>query len=148
MSQSLLFCIRLMLGLIWLYNGLWLKILNVSPQHLAVVQGLQWEGLIGSSLLLQIIGWSETLLALGIWSGWHYQTVSWLQFGILLLMNLIGILFSTGIDEPMHLLVQNLPLFLCILIAARYGPGRSLGDAYDFAAFLGKGPFGKRKPTD
>jgi uncharacterized membrane protein YphA (DoxX/SURF4 family) len=119
----MLFTLRVMLGCIWLYNGLWLKILHVSPQHLAVVQGLGWESVIAPALFLTVIGWSETLLALAIWSGRQYRLVSWLQFGVLLLMNLTGILFSSGIEEPMHLLVQNLPLFMCILIAARYGSG-------------------------
>ncbi|MBC7922492.1 MAG: hypothetical protein H7Z75_15540 [Ferruginibacter sp.] len=123
MNPYLLFSTRLMLGLVWAYNGLWLKVLHPSPEHLAVVQGLGLGSWVAAPALLMLIGWGETLLAVGIWSGFYHRFVSWFQLTILLLMNLVGILFSHAIEQPGHLLVQNLPLFFCILTVARYGPG-------------------------
>lgn len=122
MNPYLLFSLRMMLGLIWLYNGLWLKVILLDAEHLAVVQGLEISFL-SSENLLRLIGFAEILLALGIWSGHLNRFVSIFQLVILLVMNGIGIAFSGAINEPLGLLIQNLPMFFCIIIVAVYGPG-------------------------
>lgn len=127
MNPRLLFGLRLMLGAIWLYNGLWLKIVAVSPEHLAIISGLRAGPLIEPHMLLTLIGVGETLLAFGVWSGLYYQFVSWFQLAVLLAMNSVAILFSGTIQEPVQLLFQNLPLLFCMLIAALYGPGSPQG---------------------
>ncbi len=123
MNPKLLFVLRLMLGAIWLYNGLWLKILAVSPEHLAVVSGLNLGGWVEPQRLLTLIGAGETLLALGIWSGLFNHLVSWFQLGVLVAINTVAVLFSHAIPDPLQLCVQNLPLCFCIIIVALYGPG-------------------------
>ncbi len=123
MNPRLLFALRLMLGAIWLYNGLGLKILAVSPEHLAIVSGLNLGNLIQPRTLLTLTGAGETLLALGIWSGLFNRFVSWFQLSVLLAMNTITILFSGAIAQPIQLIFQNLPMFFCVLIVALYGPG-------------------------
>lgn len=123
MNPKLLFALRLMLGAIWLYNGLWLKILAVSPEHLAIVSGLNLGNQIQPHTLLTLIGAGETLLALGIWSGLFNRFVAWFQLSVLLATNTIAILFSGAIVQPIQLIFQNLPMFFCILIVALYGPG-------------------------
>lgn len=122
MNPYLLFALRIMLGLIWLYNGLWLKVILLDAEHLAVVQGLGIDYLSPENLL-RLIGFAETLLALGIWSGLLNRFVSIFQLAILVVMNSIGIVFSGAIAEPLGLLVQNLPMFFCIVIVAIYGAG-------------------------
>ncbi len=126
MNPRLLFALRLMLGAIWLYNGLWLKILAVNPEHLAIVSGLRLGDLIEPRTLLTLIGAGETLLAFGVWSGLFHRFVSWFQLGVLLAMNTVAVLFSGAVLEPFQLLFQNLPLIFCMLIAAVYGPGSPL----------------------
>lgn len=122
MNPYVLFGLRLMIALIWLYNGLWLKVIQLDPEHLAVVQGLE-QNLITPENLLRLIGGCEILLALGVLSGLFNRFVSIFQFTILLVMNIIGIVFSGAIAAPLGLLVQNLPLFFCIALVAYYGPG-------------------------
>ncbi len=123
MNPKLLFILRLILGAVWLYNGLWLKLIAVSPEQLAIVSWLNLGGLIQPRTLLMVIGVCESVLALGIWSGLFNRFVSWFQFGVLLVMNSIAILFSGAIAQPADLIVQNLPLLGCIVVVALYGPG-------------------------
>lgn len=124
MSNRWLLALRVLLGVVWLYNGLWLKVLAPSPGHLAVVAGLPVFPGLSPQALLTIIGVGETALGVGSISGLWPRLVAWFQFFVLLLMNGIGILFSGAIAEPVHLLVQNLPLFFCILLVARYSVRR------------------------
>lgn len=124
MNPYLLFALRIMLGLIWLYNGLWLKVMLLDAEHLAVVQGLGVD-FTSPENLLRLIGFAETLLTLGIWSGLFNRFVSIFQLVVLIVMNSIGIIFSGAIAEPLGLFVQNLPLFFCIIIVAIYGAGFS-----------------------
>ncbi len=122
MNPYVLFALRVMIALIWLYNGLWLKVILLDAEHLAVVQGLEQTWLSPENLL-RLIGSCEILLAIGVLSGLFNRFVSIFQFVILLVMNTIGIVFSGAIAAPLGLLVQNLPLFFCIGLVAYYGPG-------------------------
>lgn len=122
MNPYISFSLRIMIALIWLYNGLWLKVILLDPEHLAVVAGLE-QSVLSPENLLRLIGSCEILLALGIVSGLLNRFVSIFQFTILLVMNIIGIVFSGAITAPLGLLVQNLPLFFCIALVGFYGPG-------------------------
>ncbi|MDJ1497671.1 DoxX-like family protein [Cytophagaceae bacterium DM2B3-1] len=125
MNPGLLFFLRLVLCLNWLYEGLYLKLIKVDKHHLDVVKGLG-EGILSAQQFLWIIGIGETLLAIGILSGLYYRFVSWFQIGLILLMNIIGILFSGAIEAPLGLLITNLPLLCCAYIVGEYGPGKFL----------------------
>ena len=124
MNNRWLWALRVVLGVVWLYNGLWLKILAPSPEHLAVVAGLPGFLDMSPKDLLTAIGVGETALGVGSISGLWPRFVAWFQFFVLLLMNGIGIVFSGAIAEPLHLLVQNLPLFFCILLVIKYSSRR------------------------
>lgn len=122
MNPHILFALRVMFALIWLYNGLWLKVILLDPEHLSIVEGLG-QSWLSPENLLRLIGSCEILLALGILSGFFNRFVSIFQFTILLTMNIIGIVFSGAIAAPLGLLVQNLPLFFCIALVGYFGPG-------------------------
>lgn len=109
--------IRLVLGLTWLYQGLWVKLICVDPHHLAVVRA---AGLPDAALT--VIGSGETLLGVGALSAILWRFVTWFQIGLLVTMNTIGIL-SGGVEHPAALIVGNLPLLACMLVILRCGPG-------------------------
>ncbi len=124
MSPKCVFAIRCVLALIWLYNGLWLKILAVDPHHLEIVQAVFQISVNQAADFLNVIGALETLLGLGILSGLFYRFVNYFQVFILIAMNSIGIVGGEGsISNPAGLLIMNLPTILCAIIVARYGPG-------------------------
>lgn len=124
MSPKLVFAIRCVLALIWLYNGLWLKILHVDPHHLEIVQAVFQISINQASDFLNVIGSLETLLGIGILSGLFHRFVNYFQVLILVVMNSVGIVSGEGtISDPAGLLIMNLPTIMCAIIIARYGPG-------------------------
>jgi uncharacterized membrane protein YphA (DoxX/SURF4 family) len=121
-DNKLIFTIRVILASIWLYNGLWLKVISLDEHHLSILRSVG-NGM-DAVFLCRAIGSCETLLACGILSGLFYRFVSYFQIGIILLMNLIGSLFGGGaIAHPFGLIISNLPTIMCALIVAWYGPG-------------------------
>ena len=121
--KTLLFGVRLSMALVWLYNGLWLKIVVRDPHHRAIVAavfGDDWR----ADVALIAIGTGESLLAAGIASGIAFRFVNGVQIAVLLAMNLIGIFYGGGeIAHPIGLLIQNLPLFCCAALIIVHGPG-------------------------
>lgn len=123
-SPVFVFVVRLAIALVWLYEGLWLKLIERAPHELAVVEGV--GGLMSLTPLqfLQLIGAGETLLALGVLSGLFWRPLAWFQLALLVAMNAIGILKGgNAISDPAGLLIRNLPFVLCIVIVGLYGPG-------------------------
>ncbi len=114
---------RFGLALVWLYNGLWLKILARDEHHLRIVSSLFGNEVAGG-YFLTAIGAGETVLALAILSGRACGFFNAAQIGAVLAMNLIAICFSGNIANPAGLLVSNLPLILCALALCLFGPGR------------------------
>jgi len=112
------------LALVWLYNGLWLKVIALDAHHLQIVSSVCQGSTYDPIIVLRGIGSCETLLAAGIMSGLFYRFVSWFQVFIILTMNVMGGLFGGGaIAHPFGLLISNLPTFMCAILVALRGPG-------------------------
>lgn len=122
MGARELLLVRLILSAVWFYNGAYLKLVVLDPDHLKVVEAVGPVGPLGPRNFLYLIGLGETALGLWILSGWLYRWSCWFQIGLITLMNLIGIL-SGGVSDPVALVVTNLPLLACIWMASRLGPG-------------------------
>jgi uncharacterized membrane protein YphA (DoxX/SURF4 family) len=124
MNPKIIFAIRCVLAAVWLYNGLWLKVIALDPHHLSIVTPIGHSLQISPETMLRSIGGLETLLGIGILSGLFYKFVSYFQIAIVLLMNFIGIIFGGGaIQHPLGLIVSNLPTLMCAWLVAAYGPG-------------------------
>lgn len=85
----------LAIGSVWLFNGLYCKILNGVPRHYEIVDSILTLA-IGSSIaerysqnFTYLIGFGEVLLAFLIWSNWRHKTVTWVQIVLIGLMNTI-----------------------------------------------------------
>jgi len=120
---ALLAAIRVAVAAVWIYEGLWLKVLRPSPHELAVVQSVA-VGLLSPPRLLFLIGCGETLLGLGVLSRLYARPLAWFQGALLVLMNGLGIAFGgSAIPDPFGLVIHNLPLFLCIVALGVHAPG-------------------------
>jgi uncharacterized membrane protein YphA (DoxX/SURF4 family) len=109
---------RVVLAVVWFYNGLWLKILAVDPHHAQIVATT-----LGHPLWLTAIGVGETLLALGILSGRAGTVINAVQIALVVAMNLVAI-GGGQIEKPAALIVSNLPLITCAAALMVFGPGR------------------------
>lgn len=115
---------RTALALVWLYNGLWLKVIELDAHHLKIVTAVCAGSSMSAEFLLRLIGSCETLLALGILSGLFFRFVNYFQIFIVLAMNVVGGISSGGeIPHPYGLLISNLPLVMCAAVLVHYGPG-------------------------
>lgn len=125
LHPKLIFTLRLIVALIWLHEGLWLKLITRAPHEVAVVEAVGKIGPFAPLQLLLLIGAGETLLAMGVLSGLFWRAVAWFQIVLLVTMNAIGIVSSggTAIPDPLGLVIKNLPLLMCIALIGLYGPG-------------------------
>lgn len=112
---------RLAVAAVWIYEGLWLKMVRPAPHELAVM-GSMSLGSVSPGRLLFVIGSGEVLLGLGVLSGLYSRFLAWFQGVILVLMNGMGILFAgKAIADPAGLVIHNLPFLLCIVVLGIYG---------------------------
>jgi uncharacterized membrane protein YphA (DoxX/SURF4 family) len=121
-NDKFIFMVRAVLALVWLYNGFWDKVLSgdansgfaqalghMFPQQAAITS-------------VHVVGWTETLFAVLILSGFLHRFISWLQLLILLFIGVMGLL-TNSVPNPGGMIVMNLPLIMCVLLVAFYGPG-------------------------
>ena len=113
---------------IWLYNGLWLKLILVDPEHLKVVEAVGGFAGLSPRQFLMMIGGGETLLGLGLLSGILYKQLCIFSIALIVAMNAIGIL-SGGVPNGLGLVINNLPTVFCLGLAVVYGAGSWNDDA-------------------
>lgn len=106
-------CLRLSVVLVWLYQGLWHKLLAVDARHLEIVASA--PAFLPPRLALGVIGGWETLLGLAVLFQWRPRTAAWLQIGTMVGMNAAGILFAGDkIPDIGGMLTMNLVFVLTI----------------------------------
>jgi uncharacterized membrane protein YphA (DoxX/SURF4 family) len=114
---------RVAVAAVWIYEGLWLKVLRPAPHELALVAAVAPAPLSPARFLL-LIGCGETLLGLAVLSGLYARPLAFFQGTLLVLMNFLGILFGGGsIADPVGLVIRNVTLLLCIAALGLHGPG-------------------------
>ncbi len=122
-NPRFLLIVRCAIALIWLYEGLWQKLIARDAYELSIVR--QFTNSDDTALqMMSAIGTAETLLAVAILSGFFARPLAWFQISILVVMNLTGIFFGNNtIEQPIGLLIKNMPLLLCMGLIGLYGPG-------------------------
>src|SRR4051812_28892122 len=100
---------RLAVALVWLYQGLWCKLLARCPGHLAIVQAVPGLGGRAGACVVLGLGAAETGLALWVLSGrWPFLAAA-AQTALLVGMNGGGLLWGRGhIADPGAMITQNL----------------------------------------
>jgi len=104
---------------VWLYQGLWCKLMARCPSHAAIVSALpQPFGTIATPLLITI-GSFEVLLAIWVVSGWRSRVAAAAQTGLLLLMNGGGLIWGrSAIADPAGTVLDNVVLLTLVWIVA------------------------------
>ncbi len=105
--------LRLAVAMVWLYQGLWHKIVAVDAKHLEIVASA--PSFLPPRLALGLIGGLETLFAISILTKWRQQNFALLQIGMLVVMNAAGIIFAVEkIPDIGGMLTMNLVFSLAI----------------------------------
>jgi hypothetical protein len=93
---------------VWLYEGLWCKVLARSPHEFEVVAQVPFLAPSTSHALLRLLGVLEALLGAWVLTGWQPVAAAFVQTGLLIGLNTSGIYFSRDrIPDPAGMVVKN-----------------------------------------
>lgn len=99
------------IGLVWLINGLFCKVLHLVPRHQQIIASILGEKY--DAFFTVAIGLAETVMFIWIISKIQSQLCTWVQVAVVAAMNIIEF-----IAVPQLLLFGKLNLvFACIFIA-------------------------------
>lgn len=99
---------RCVISVVWLYNGLWCKLLAGSPSHRDIIASAAEPMGLPTLPVLVAIGAGEVGLALWIVIGRQRHWAAWAQTVVLVGMNGAGLLWARGeIPDPGTMVIQN-----------------------------------------
>jgi hypothetical protein len=117
-----LLLVRCAIAAVWLYEGLWCKVLGRMPNQKGIVEAVPFLGPARGAVLLPALGVLECGLAAWVLSGWEPLWAAAVQTGLLVGMNANGLLFARRlIHDPAGMVVKNFVFVVLIWVAAAQG---------------------------
>jgi len=111
--------IRAAVAAVWLYQGLWCKLLGGAGRHAEIVGSVPGLGAAAAHGLLLAIGAAECALAVWTFSGIRPRQAALSQTFMLAAMNGAGLLWAARlIADPAAMLLQNFAFLLLAWVAA------------------------------
>jgi len=108
---------------VWLYEGLWCKVLGRAPLEAQVVAKVPRFGARFGQLFLKALGAFEVMLAVWVISGIYPGTCALTEVALLVVLNVNGLLWSRDmIPDPAGMILKNLA-FLVLAWACGANPG-------------------------
>ncbi|MBL8922992.1 MAG: DoxX-like family protein [Myxococcaceae bacterium] len=109
---------------VWLYEGLWCKLLGGDPNQLTIVQAVpKWGPKVGK-LFLVTLGVVELSLGLWVLSGLRPLECAIAQTALLVTLNANGLLWSRNlIHDPAGMVVKNFAFLVLGWVAAGFKEG-------------------------
>lgn len=89
--QRLRIFLRIVVGSVWIFHGLYSKILDLIPRHKLIVGRVLGED---AAFLTPFIGGAEILMGLWVWSAFKGRLCALAQTCALVSMNVLEILFA------------------------------------------------------
>ena len=113
--------IRIAIALVWLYEGVWCKLLGRMPHQVDVVAAHPLFGPRSARAVLYAIGLVEVGLAIWVLTGYQPVPAALAQTLLLVFMNANGLLFSRhAIPDPGGMVVKNFALIVLMWVGAGY----------------------------
>jgi uncharacterized membrane protein YphA (DoxX/SURF4 family) len=110
--------IRIAIALVWLYQGLWCKVLGGAPHHEAVIEAVPFIGSTAGHITLIALGLLECGIGLWVLSGRLMRQAALVQTVLLVAMNTGGLIWARHIiPDPAGMVLQNFTFLLLIWIA-------------------------------
>jgi hypothetical protein len=111
--------IRAAVAAVWLYQGLWCKLLGLAGRHAEIVGSVPFLGATAAHILLLAIGAAECFLAVWTLSGVRLREAAIAQTLMLAVINGGGLLWAGRlIADPAAMLLQNFTFLLLAWVAA------------------------------
>lgn len=109
-----LLLLRLAVAAVWLYEGLWNKLLGSAKHQQEVVAAVPRVGIRFGGVFLYVLGVLEVALAVWILTGYLPALCAITQTALLLTLNVNGLLWARHlIPDPGGMVVKNFA-FLCL----------------------------------
>ena len=106
-------------AMVWLYEGLWCKVLGGSRHELEVIEAAPLFSPSRAALFLQALGMFECALAAWVLSGWQPLWAAVVQTVLLVSLNTAGITWSRHlIPDPPGMLIKNFAFLILVWVAA------------------------------
>ena len=111
--------IRGAVAAVWLYEGLWCKLLRGEPNEFKVVAAVPRYGERFGVPLLLTVGWIEVMLAAWVFSGVKPYACAIAQTVLLVALNASGLIWSRHvIHDPRGMVVKNFAFLVLAWVAA------------------------------
>ncbi|HVN86121.1 MAG TPA: DoxX-like family protein [Candidatus Binatia bacterium] len=111
--------VKIAVALVWLYEGLWCKMLGGSRHELEVVEAAPLFNARLAAWFLRALGVFECTLALWVLIDWQPVWAAVVQTGLLVSLNTAGITWSRHlIPDPPGMLVKNFAFLVLVWVAA------------------------------
>ena len=111
--------IHVAVSCVWLYEGLWCKLLNGEPRQVQVVEAVPRYGPRVGLVFLKLLGIIEVGLALWILSGVAPLVCALVQTVLLIALNACGLLWARHIiHDPAGMVVKNFAFLVLAWVAA------------------------------
>jgi uncharacterized membrane protein YphA (DoxX/SURF4 family) len=121
-----LFIVRGAVAAVWLYEGLWCKLLGREERQLAVVEAVPKVGRVVGRAFLLALGAVEVALGLWVLSGALPGACALTQALLLLTLNTNGLIWARKIiHDPAGMVVKNVSFILLAWILAVMSGGVS-----------------------
>jgi hypothetical protein len=115
--------IRLSIALVWIYEGLWCKVLAGAPHHLAVVSAVPFFDPVAARAVLVLLGLVECGIGIWVLAAWQLRWAAMVQTVLLACMNAAGLIWAWRlIPDPAGMILQNFAFVLLIWVAAEERP--------------------------
>jgi hypothetical protein len=117
--------IRSSIAAVWLYEGLWCKVLGRMKSQVDVVTAVPHFGPRFGATFLWLLGVVEVGLALWVISGIAPGVCAIIQAGLLILLNVNGLLWARHvIHDPAGMIVKNAAFLLLVWVCGAIPGGR------------------------
>lgn len=111
--------VRLSIAAVWLYQGLWCKVLGAVPHQQAVISSVPFLGVAEARVGLIALGLFECGVAMWVLSGKRMRQAASVQTALLVAMNGGGLIWAWHvIPDPVGMIVQNFAFLVLIWIAS------------------------------
>lgn len=111
--------IKVAVASVWIYEGLWCKLLKGDPRQFEIVKSVPEYGQRFGSAFLMVLGSVEILTAAWVLSSKHQVLCASFQTLLLFSLNLNGIIWSRKlIHDPAGMVIKNFAFLILAWVAA------------------------------
>ncbi len=108
---------------VWLYEGLWCKLMDGEPRQTKVVEAVPRFGPAIGVAFLKVLGIVEVALALWVLNGSSPKLCALVQTGLLAALNTSGLIFARHIiHDPAGMVVKNFAFLVLVWVSANLAP--------------------------